>query len=52
VGALVWADFNHGYQRPVPSPTRPIPLAVPSMEALPEADTESVPSVKKEVNHA
>jgi hypothetical protein len=51
MSALVWADMNRSFRRPESPPTRPVPLAVPSMEVLPGADTEPVTVVKKEVSN-
>lgn len=49
VSALVWADINRGFRRPGSPPTRPIPLAVPSIPALPESIAQAVAATEKEV---
>lgn len=49
MGALVCADFNRGFMRPASPPTRPVPLAVPSIPVLPDATTEPVNGTKKGV---
>lgn len=48
ISALVFADIaSRGFQRPSIPPTRPVPVAVPSMPVLPQGSSEPVARNKK-----
>lgn len=50
MSALVWADMNRGFRRPGSPPTRPAPLSVPSISALPESIAGAVAAIEEEVS--